>query len=919
MKKYFKKAATILGSALMIGSTIALAAAATYPAPFVSAGTADVALVIGANAPGSIDSIAATNIGAALGGSGIVSSTSTTDTTSGETISLDTSSQRIYLNTSINAAKTTLTKTDLPIVLAEGTFSGNVDAKITHTLKFMAGVATGKANSGKVIFAKQPKSSSEPVIGLSMGAEATPLYNATLTFGKEVALNHSDSEGETLTLFGRPFTISTATDGDTLVLFSSSEEVTLVAGGSSPNPSTTVTVSGETYTIELVSGSDTTATISVNGESKEINEGSSKKIAGLEVAIKTVDESTAINTITANILLGSEKITLESGSKVTVGSDADPVDGTEVYFTGSDTAQPVGTLSEITIGVYRTSSSNDVVLPGDVFTDPVFGGFKVDFVGMSSETDGADRDEIKLDPSTTSVDLEMTDSDGNTKSFTIAYNETADNAPYNFNLSDGSGKRIHVREMANVSEEEYIVLGNEDYGHLIQITQIYNNTGSSYSDDKLSVQDVLSSETHTVTFTAEGKGTLTLDGKQYTVLFRGDGDTGWATFKYPTGDSDDANTMVLYPTIQTKSGAKIALIEPVFVDVGKFDGGLTGATTAQSLNHSLGTISLPDGDGYSDITIALNTEMTVTDGHSDHINFTSGSDTFTLNTSRSNAADDHVINITIGDISYYFKSVTNHTNNTEIGILNISADRDKNANTALLNYQLAYGISRTPGVLIWEEKDDGNDYEIIYAQLELGGDTLGVNDLFWSSPTYYSETSVENNKIEQEIDYWGTYAETDSTDADKKSVVIRYPDTQMYAKLYIGETTSVVTPGAGSVAVGGVNVVPVFDSEVSSVSTNNLIVVGGSCINTVAAKLLGSDTPVCSADFTALTDVASGQYLIQTFTSPYSSDKVAMLVAGYNAADTTKAATYLKNNAIDTTKKYVGSTATEATASIVSE
>ena len=57
--------------------------------------------------------------------------------------------------------------------------------------------------------------------------------------------------------------------------------------------------------------------------------------------------------------------------------------------------------------------------------------------------------------------------------------------------------------------------------------------------------------------------------------------------------------------------------------------------------------------------------------------------------------------------------------------------------------------------------------------------------------------------------------------------------------------------------------------------------------------MLGSDTPICGADFTAQTGISADQFLIQAFDSPYSTGKTALLVAGYEGADTRKAATYL--------------------------
>ncbi|MFA5259453.1 MAG: hypothetical protein WC402_05255 [Candidatus Pacearchaeota archaeon] len=146
----------------------------------------------------------------------------------------------------------------------------------------------------------------------------------------------------------------------------------------------------------------------------------------------------------------------------------------------------------------------------------------------------------------------------------------------------------------------------------------------------------------------------------------------------------------------------------------------------------------------------------------------------------------------------------------------------------------------------------------------------------------------------------GTVGDYDTYYLTKYGSVVKYSGNNdkifdmMYSKsasalkVYIGEIASSITPGSTGTATGAVTIVK--DSEIASVSDKNLIVVGGSCINTVAAKILGSDSPLCADDFSAITKVSAGGYIIQTVTSPYNSGKVAMLVAGFNAADTQNAA-----------------------------
>ena len=142
------------------------------------------------------------------------------------------------------------------------------------------------------------------------------------------------------------------------------------------------------------------------------------------------------------------------------------------------------------------------------------------------------------------------------------------------------------------------------------------------------------------------------------------------------------------------------------------------------------------------------------------------------------------------------------------------------------------------------------------------------------------------------------------TGGDYDSAVVTYPGEQSYANLYVSSPDTVVGGGA-------IGEILVKDSEVSSVSSKNLIVVGGSCINSVAANLLG-DGAKCGSAWTAVTGVGTGQFLIQSFAKD---GKVALLVAGYDVADTQNAVTYLKTKTVDTAvgKKYIGTTSTSAT------
>lgn len=865
LKKIAPIAATVATTALFLGATAAAADLASWRSSFPGA---DTAIVVG-SAAASYDTLGAVELAGILGTSSS-GTTRTVTTSGGEAVSIDTDSTRIWLNTSLNTAKSTLTKNDLPIILGDYTFSGNVDSKLTSTIKLGAGAAAGGDNSGKVVFTKQPKSNNDPVMGISMGSNAaTPLYNATFT-SKAINFSHADSEGSLIEFFGGAFTVSTATDADSLVLFKSAEEVVLTVGREAATPSVTKTVGGIEYTITLLSGSDTTATIDVNGDSKEITEGNSKKISGLEVAVKNVDETTSMGIITT-LLLGSEKITFEAGTQVMTGSDDDPIDGTFVYMTGT-ADQEVGTLTELTIAVYRPSSSEDAVLSGEPFVDPVFGTFKIDFVGMSENVDSTTRETITIENSgDDDMSITFTDAEDYAGSLLFAHNASG-----TFNLSDDSNYKINVREMANLTENEYIVLGNDDYGHILQVTQIYNNTGTDYTKDTVKIQDMWSGANYDTVFTSEGTGKITIDGKQYTVNFTDSGDDGYCSFKYPTADSQATNGLVFFPTIETSNGAKIALVDAIELDLGNIDGAGTSMDG--------GKIYFPDGDGYgTGIDLAY-------DDFGGYFNWT-------INGVNLSDIADWSVNITVGDVSWSITRLAADANKTIVSFKNVSGQ----ANTLNVQDLLDGGH---PGVLIFEEKDDQNQYRTIYVDLEdnaaaTSTDGIGVSDVSFSAKgkansAYYTASLATDSDVEQELDWYGTLVTTDANTATQKTVTISYPADQIYSQIYVAASGATITSSGSSGSVGGA-ASAVLDTSVDDAlkTSKNIIIMGGSGINSVAADVLGLSSPTygTAEEWVTATNVdTAGKAMIKLFESKYAPGKTVMLVAGFDGIDTYRAA-----------------------------
>jgi len=131
---------------------------------------------------------------------------------------------------------------------------------------------------------------------------------------------------------------------------------------------------------------------------------------------------------------------------------------------------------------------------------------------------------------------------------------------------------------------------------------------------------------------------------------------------------------------------------------------------------------------------------------------------------------------------------------------------------------------------------------------------------------------------------------------------------------YFGEevTADVQVVGGDATLSSGSDVlgnVVFLDTETSSYADKNVIVVGGSCINSAAAALVGGAK--CGAAWTEATGVGVGQFLIKGYADSTITSKLALLVAGYEQDDTAKATTYLINKEVDTSKEYKGTTSTE--------
>ncbi len=893
MRFNFRKVSALLTSAVMIGSSAGLAAAANYPSPFVSGGNADVAIVYGSGAGVSpLDAVQAgkvsTDLQARMGGTG---TSSTTTSITGDAVELF-GGTKLYVNDTLSAVKSAISSTDLKTVLGDQTFSGNVDAKTTFTLQL--------GSNPILTYAKHPTSTYDPQFGYQLGTTGTTqyVYNATVSFAKAVNFTHADSKGQEIILFGQRFTVASSTDNTNLVLLKTAQKIFL---SSDANPSQEVTIGTKKYTVELVAATDTSATIKVTNEAgaseqKEVNEGASKKVNSLTIAVNNADESTALNKVTAEVVAGAEKVTFKDSGAIQLGEDNNNIDGTNVNFTGSTNA-----LTGMRIQVAAKNSDVDSIVPGQAFLDPVFGTFKIDFSGFNIPENSSDRENVAIKNSgDDKMTVTFTDHKSGVEK-TIQYLKNNTNQKDLAMQRDNDGHNITVIEAAVFHRGDYVVVGNENKGYLLELSSVTNDSSSTAGlNDKLTFKNVFTGTSYeTQATTSEGSASVTIEGDSYTVTYAGassPADSIDVSLEYPDSTGNDR---IIYPTIQTSKGGKLFFYRPQEVN-------LTREAVRNGLNST--NLRFPDGDGYTNVLLQHNLTQSAW-------NVTVGSTTTVITTGGNAAVGANSTAVAIGRLTYNITSGINISRQFG-GAAPTSTASEANLTTVYLT-SVSGGNIVDPAIVIFEEKDDNSNYEALIAITEAGGnsdDGVGVSDVerTWDADNTGWEVSLaSDSKKTKEGDLWGSIILLDSGDSDQKTSTINYPNDQIYAKIYAAANAAEIST-SGSSAGGSTQLgnVIVTDSEIDSVKGKNLVIIGGSCINSAAATLLGG--ALCGAAFTEKTGVGTGQYLIKGYSGGFTTGKVALLVAGYDKEDTANAATYLTKQTVDTMSSYKGTTATTA-------
>jgi len=753
---------------------------------------------------------------------------------------IGTTNTRLYLGDALakDGVKSTLTKSDLPTLLASGTMTDAAGATYAYDQYITLA-------SGTVTFGNSNADLADPatIITLDTNAGGPGVLNYSVTFNKLLNVSSSDVRNKKLKLLGADYSIGSESlfDGTTnkLVLYGSSLTQT-ISGGEEKK----ITVDNVEYTVKLLGVTLSSATIlSVNGETQSLNKNTNAIVAGL--SIYTDDafylSSTDQTQNSAKLSFGSNKLTLTNGSLVSKGAgDGTTIPGTLVALQGSVNSG----ISKIDIAMAAKDNSHDYVDASTPFVDPVFGAFKLAFGGFA----GGSTETLTIDNSGgTAASIKFTDYRGAEKTLTWAYTGSSAFAP---SLNSTSTITYVVVENQTVKKNDYVLLTptqESEFSHVMQYTSA-SNLGSSnaYIELKDAMSDVTSR--FYLTNTGSKTGDMYIDGQVYHAALVTTTTDGAMSFTWGTGSAVNTvgsdNKVTVFPLVKTSKGGWVTL---------------ASNTTSVPILGASTVLELPGGTA----TVANST--------------TAGSETLacggTTTTLNAATAGQSVVCAPTGGRLAYNITVNNATNT--IGVVPVMGTSQIVYPAVIFREENAKDVS-TPEV-------DVKDFVVTTVGQESGtGITLKVVQPNLTATTTSGFVALTSDaSVSKTMDRRGTVV---TFDTDGQGLVgITYPDEQAVATVAVGAGPTFGAGAAGTVQQA-IKITSPIGKLASEVVNNpapgaDLILVGGPCANSLVAKLLSSSNVTCDS-----WNYTTG--IIKEVIGGFTDGSRALIVAGTLAKDT---------------------------------
>ncbi len=891
----FRKLAAVAGSALMAGLALAGPVIATQVTQLgkisdmvsVSGTTASFPIfVIGASAQ-TADVAGAVDIATNLASNAVVTS-SVTSTIAGESVTggAKISTTGIYLIPWYNPqnVKGIMTASDIPSLLNSGTYSSSAGG--TYSFKqylYLLGDTTN-SNPAEIKF-ERPTTENTPRIAFKTPA-SSKLYRYKLTFSTPVSLTGVTTtallqaviQGTTINMLGKDFVISDCTYTSATDTIS---DMTLLGGKNIITVETgtpkTVTADSKDYTVTLtgvaaqtISGTTYYSAIGdVNGESFTLKAGETKTMSDgtLIAAIKVFQGKTGAADY-ATIAIGADKIKIASAGTVTKGTTV------VSELTSGITATVAGGWSVLTLDYIP--SLDAWLAAGSKITDPFSSAFDIKFNSVIPDfTDTANRQTITFSPSGYNMLLTYKNAGDAEKQMYTLYTtdgttwrwaSAAAGTPTNY---DNDWRDIVFDEGSNISavEQDYFVIQRGGFSHTMQFTSYTNATKSyTFTDESGNTLTAVGS-----TGVAADTADLIVDGNTYKIYLVDD--TKKIINIDLDGDATIAGFASTYTTLSTNPGSytgkEYSFLVPKLITTGQgglyfykgMSSTLTNATTAAQY-PKIGLVG---------------------------VNVTFGATSGTLDVGVTN----------IG--TFYPAKINNITGTANSGYMDFVVNCS--ASAAIWNCSFGIGTPTSglltdPGfVLVEEAQQGGTTHNWLFLPVKYDSTTTKtyIYTTLYSDDSNYLDNAVLGTATEYKgMTTYGTLSDHLNPTLGG-SATINYPDVFLYGNVYVLTPTGTISSGGTGGTVTTQQVLPITadvvkldtDSDINTaIQNNDIVVVGGPCINRIAAQMLGKTYPACGAS----SGIPENAALIQLFADKFATGKTALLVAGWEADNTDLAA-----------------------------
>lgn len=827
-------------AAIMAGSSIAFAATlADFPSPFVTEDGIQSLVVVGAAAAPS-DVVGAIDIATRLGGE-VTTEYTCAGTTGGVSVTdgilLETTNTKIRLGDVLNVARDTLTKDNLPSILPS---LAVVDKEGTE-YKYDQYIQIGGAADIDYDTSGNDLAEVEPIIDMSLTTSSSPLYSLKVIFTKDLKINTTSQrliDGKSIKLFGQEYTFGSGTGEVTtskIVLYGGGKEVGLDWDGTPVTQTVTVGTKTVEITLNGITANDQ-ADLTIDGVSQDLTSAGTyiTSTSGVRIYVKSVARYGQGNTGRVVLKVGADKLVLQNGNYVKVGTNEDNVKGTYVTITPGSVAD---SINQIQIDVYAPEANADFIKSGSAFTDPVFKSFKLAFYGFNPSLTATTRSLTTFTYSgDNAITASITDDRGNSKTLTVAYNYYGGSAQSAAKLMDNNGYEYIVVEGQQVGLNNYTIINQGGFSHLLQVTNF--DVGAAATTKTVKLKDVMSGTEYEVTVSGTGlTGTKVIDGKTYYFDVDETTNTSVAIHRGSSARTGSASSPIaVYTPLKLKNGEEFVLMRPVQLAVGG--------------NYSLpGNNTVSSGEGLCTFHI-VNTTTT----------YNCGSMSYTW-----------IPGVGTGTLYPTGFNLTGNTNSAAFAII----EEKDNAN---VRGAIRVGVSTS--------SDSSPKVEI---------DAKSIADMMVSS-VERADKKTTNTYITRGLDYYGTLVER-NTD-QQGTIKISYPDDQVVAVVAMGTDPQFSLSGEteGTKVKQAVPVkTPLgkLDTEITSSdkTTKNLILVGGPAVNILVRELADAGKTKTRDWYI---EQGAGTAIIDLVENAFTSGKSALVVAGHSAEDTRAATTIMQ-------------------------